>query len=158
VSLGLDTFKEISVGGVSKEQLIQRLVAAGIQFNAYAKLLFEHPAFSPNGIPKRLSLVKIKHSDLGLQNPYSLEKALAEASRLGLRPCPLYLAAFLRLDYLDQPEGPYLTVASEPPPVSDVNYPTGFYIRNFENALWLRGYRAVGDCDHPIGNEFIFLK
>lgn len=153
----MQVFKEIGVGGISKGQLLEELVSVGIQFNAYAKILFENPAFTPPATIQRLSLVKVKPSDLGLQNPYSLETAIRHASRFGLSPCPLYLAAFLRLNFLDQPEGPYLTVAS-PLLTSDENYPTGFYIRNFENSLWLRGYRAIGDCDHPIDNEFVFLK
>jgi hypothetical protein len=127
--------------------LIQRLLDAGIRFNDYAKTLFQHPAFSPDAPVEKVKLVKIKPSDLGLNNSYSLEKAVHQASSMGLRSCPLYLAAFLRLEYLDQPEGPYLTVASDRLE-SDENYPTGFYIRNFEKSLWLRGYRAIGECDH----------
>jgi hypothetical protein len=46
------------------------------------------------------------------------------------------------LEYLEQPEGPYLTVVLDRPE-SDENYPNGFYIRNFNKTLWLRGYRAA---------------
>jgi hypothetical protein len=69
----------------------------------------------------------------------------------------LFLGAFLRLEYLDQPEGPYLTILS-PTSESNENYPTGFYIRNIDNSLWLRGYRSLGDTEWPQNNEFIFLK
>ena len=79
------------------------------------------------------------------------------AIELGLKLCPLYLAAFLRLEYLDQTEGPYLTIASNKPEI-DENFPNGFYIRNFENALWLRGYKADGFSGWPETNEFIFIK
>ena len=153
----MDIFKEISVGGVPKNLLINRLVKAGIQFNEYAKTLFEHEAFATDAPVEKLKLVKIKPSDLGLSNPYSLEMVVQQASNLGLRVCPLPVAAFLRLEYLDQVEGPYLTIASARPE-NDENYPTGFYIRNLENILWLRGYRAIGECDHPLNNEFVFLK
>jgi hypothetical protein len=78
------------------------------------------------------------------------------ASVLGLKPCPLYLAAFLRLEYLDQPAGPYLKIISEPPE-KDETYPRGFYIRNFENTLWLRGYRADDFSEWSMPSEFIFL-
>ncbi len=153
----INIFKEISIGGLDKELLLQRLVEAGIRFNDYAKILFDHPKFFPSHSVKKVKLVKVKPTDLGLKNPYSIEKLLQVASTFGLRPCPLYLAAFLRLEYLDQEEGPYCTIASALPE-SDENFPTGFYIRNFENSLWLRGYRAQGECDHPANNEFIFLK
>lgn len=41
---------------------------------------------------------------------------------------------------------------------NDENYPTGFYIRNFESSLWLRGYRVTGEpeCGHrsePVETE-----
>jgi hypothetical protein len=153
----LKVFKEISIGGLTKNQLLQRLDEAGIQFNKYAHTLFEHSSFLPENTVTRVQLVKIKFSDLNLNNPCSYQTILAQASTLGLRPCPLYLAAFLRLQYLNQPEGPYLTIASVKPE-NDDDYPNGFYIRNNENKLWLRGYRAEGDCEWPSENEFIFLK
>ena len=158
---GLETFKEISIGGITKDQLLRQLIEAGIQFNEYAKILFEHHAFSPINNPEKVQLVKVKLSDLGMDNPCSFQNSFQEvvnrASTLGLKICPLYCAAFLRLEYLDQPEGPYLTVASDKPE-RDENYPNGFYIRNFNNTLWLRGYRATDFCEWPMDNEFLFLK
>lgn len=38
-------FKEISIGGIAKEKLIKQLLEAGIQFNEYAKILFEYEHF-----------------------------------------------------------------------------------------------------------------
>ncbi|MFA6238113.1 MAG: hypothetical protein WC635_12340 [Bacteriovorax sp.] len=153
----MNIFKNITVGGVPKEILIQRLIESGVQFNEYAKILFEHQDFSPESPCKNFTLIKMKPTDLGLNNPYSLEDAITLASSFGLLPCPLYLAAFLRLEYLDQAEGPYLTVVSHRPEY-DENYPAGFYIRKLDNTLWLRGYGAFGKCDHPSNNELIFLK
>lgn len=75
---------------------------------------------------------------------------------LDLKLCPLYLAAFLRLEYLNQPAGPYLTIASNKPEMNEA-YPNGFYIRNFENVLWLRGYKADSFAGWPGENEFVFI-
>jgi len=152
-----EVFKEISIGGITKEELIQRLVSMGIQFNKYANLLFEHHLFTPENKVEKVKLVKVKPSDFGLDELFSYQEFVNRASADGLRQCPLYLAAFLRLEYLDQPEGPYLTIASIKLE-SDQNYPNGFYIRNHETSLWLRGYRADDVCEHPKGNEFVFLK
>jgi hypothetical protein len=77
--------------------------------------------------------------------------------KLKLKLCPLSLGAFLRLEFLDQEEGPYLTIASEKL-VNDENYPNGFYLRNTENSLWLRGYRASEDYKWSLDNEFVFIK
>lgn len=149
-------FKEIIICGVEKEQLIQRLLESGIQFNKYANMLFEHPLFSPPSEVEKVRLVKVTLSDLGLEDKCSAEEFSNRASMLGLKMYPLYLAAFLRLEYLNQPDGPYLTVASQKLN-EDENFPNGFYLRNFENTLWLRGYRADGFSDWPGSNEFVFI-
>lgn len=153
----LESFRQISIGGLAKESLIEQLVDAGIQFNEYANILFDDGSFSPCLQIEKVTLVKVALSDLRLDSPCSIQAIINRASTFGLRPCPLYLAAFLRLEYLDQPEGPYLTIAS-PLVEQDEGYPTGFYIRNFSNALWLRGYCVSGDSEWPLDNEFIFLK
>ncbi len=152
----LEVFREISIGGVTKEQLLQKLIGSGIQFNKYAEILFDHPQFSPNKTNIKVKLIKVSLSDFGLSNPCSFQELTRRASLLGLRSCPLYLGAFLRLEYIDQPAGPYLTIASVKPE-NDENYPNGFYIRNFEDSLWLRGYRADDFCEWPAENEFIFI-
>jgi hypothetical protein len=152
----MNIFKQISIGGVAKEALVQRLVDGGIQFNKYANTLFKNRAFAPPLQAEKVKLVKVKLSDLHLSSPCSYQDIIRRASTIGLQVCPLYLGAFLRLQYSSQPEGPYLTIAS-PLLEGDENYPTGFYIRNFDNSLWLRGYRALGQTEWPPENEFIFL-
>ncbi len=152
-----ETFKEISVSGISAEALIQQLVDANVQFNKYAHILFENHGFIPPNRNEKFKLVKLSLSDLGLQSPCSLQTIISRASDFGLAPCPLFTAAYLRLEYTLQPEGPYLTVVSSEPSQNE-NYPTGFYIRKTENILWLRGYHATGEVDWPANNEFIFLK
>jgi len=47
-----------------------------------------------------------------------------------------------------------LTIASVKPEIND-NFPNGFYLRNFENVLWLRGYRSDGfDAGQVLMNLF----
>jgi hypothetical protein len=151
----MNVFKEISVGGLAKTQLIKRLVDAGIQFNKYAHVLFEHSAFSPTDKAVQIKLVRIKLSELGISTPSTFQIIVTKASEADLKLCPLFLGAFLRLEYLDQTEDPYLTVASAKPE-TDENFPNGFYLRNFDHSLWLRGYRASNDYEHAIDSEFVF--
>ena len=151
------TFRELSVGGLTKENLIQQLILSGIQFNEFTQILFEHSSFSPGGESESVQLVKVKLSDLGLTNPCPFQTIVDKALSLGLKLCPLSLAASLRLEYLDQPEGPFLTIASKKPEQNEY-YPSGFYLRNSEGSLWLRGYLATGDTEWPDENEFVFLK
>jgi hypothetical protein len=151
------TFKEISIGGVLKVQLINQLVEKGIQFNKYAQMLFAHSSFSVGHEIEKVKLAKVNLSDLRITKPCFYQEIVGSASDLGLKLCPIYLGAFLRLAYLEQPEGPYLTIASVMPE-NDENYPNGFYVRNLENSLWLRGYKASDDYEWPIDSEFIFQK
>lgn len=153
----MQTFKELIIGGVDKDSLIQRLTDAGVQFNKYAPILFEDPSFSPNSRVEKVELVKLKFADLNLNHICSYQNILDQAAKLGLKLCPMHLGAFLRLEYMNQPEGPYLTIASQEP-AGDENDPTGFYLRNFENSLWLRGYRVKGEAEWPPDHEFVFLK
>lgn len=151
-----DVFKEITIGGISKKRLFEQLSEVGIQFNQYANILFEHPNFLPSAKTEKVELVKVSLPLLGLKDSCSLQDFSNRASELGLKLCPLCLAAFLRLEYLNQPEGPYLTVAT-PKPDEYEKFPNGFYLRNYENALWLRGYRADGFSGWPENNEFVFM-
>lgn len=54
-----DIFKEITIGGIRKEQLFQHLSEAGVQFNEYANTLFDHPQFSPPAEIEKVKLVKV---------------------------------------------------------------------------------------------------
>ena len=150
-------FKEISLGGVTKEQLLNQLVEKGVQFNKYAHMLFEHDSFSVGNEVEKVKLAKVNLADLRISKPCFYLEIVERAADLGLKLCPIVLGAFLRLAYLEQPEGPYLTIASAKPE-NDEKYPNGFYVRNFENSLWLRGYRASDDYEWPIDSEFIFLR
>ena len=153
----LATFKEIQIGGMGKDKLLKRLETSGIKFNEYAKCLFEHPSFSPPAETQKVKLVKLSLRELGLEESCSFDEFVSRASELGLSLCPLYLAAFLRLEYLNQTEGPYLTIACEKPE-RDEAYPNGFYLRNIDNTLWLRGYKADGFDNWPGTNEFVFVR
>ena len=85
----LEIFKTISIGGITKDQLIKQLIEAGIQFNKYAKILFEHQRFSSINKPEKVQLVKVTLSDLGMDNPCSFQEVVNRASTVRLRLCPI---------------------------------------------------------------------
>ena len=155
--MNIQNFKKFEVGGLSKDKLIEELEQADVRFNDYAHTLFEHPLFYPPDQRVCVSLVKVSLCDLGLMVPSCYGKIVEEAERLHLSICPLWLAAFLRLEYRDQEVGPYLHVASKKPS-EDEGHPNGFYLRNYDEALWLRGYRASDDWEWRPDSEFIFMK
>lgn len=105
---------------------------------------------------------------LGLAQGATIATLYDAAKRVGLAPGPLDLAAHLRLQFVDQVEAP----AADPngprraPPGSitvasvwtrdDEDLPKGFYLRCFEGALWLRGYRADAEHVWDPDDRFVF--
>jgi len=148
---------EINYGGLSKDQILEKLKDANIYFNEYAHKIFNHQQFVIDKDIKKVQLVKLKLEDVGLTNPCSYKELVDKAASLDLVECPIDLAAYLRLELLNQIEGPYLTIASQKLE-SDPDFPNGLYLRNNEGKLWLRGYRADDFCEWPKDNEFIFIK
>lgn len=148
-------FRKLSVGGLSRGELLEKLVSSNIHHNEYANTLFENLEFSPPMEIFEFELVKVNSEQLGFTEESPFNAIVEKASRSGLKLCPLYLAAFLRLEYLEQEEGPYLHVASKKTK-DDPSYPNGLYLRNHENKLWLRGYRADDDFKNPLDWEFVF--
>ncbi len=83
--------------------------------------------------------------------------------------CPPELGPYLRLEYLDQPEGNFgssmqhqapsgsITIASEVL-TEDEDFPKGFYLRRINGELWLRGYRADHLHVWNPGDHFIFCQ
>ena len=149
-------FKSIEIGGKSKTTLIDDLKARNIHFNEYAKILLSSSYFEIHSQNRFVDLVRVTPFDLGIEKKSTYSKIIQRAKELGLSLCPLYLGAFLRLNFLEQEPGPYITIASELPN-NDRDYPNGFYVRNYEGKLWLRGYRSDDDYLWPVESEFIFI-
>lgn len=128
-----------------------------MHFNKYAETLLGSSYFQVSENKSLVKLVKVSLSDLEFkEEPFFVDICRAALDK-GLSLCPLELGAFLRLEYLEQPEGTYLTIASKTPN-DDREYPNGFYIRNFDGKLWLRGYRSDDDYPWPIDSKFIFIS
>lgn len=153
----METFKEIFMDNLSAEELLEKMKAKGIQFNKYAEMLFEHSSFLTSGKARKVKLVKVNLTDLKLAKPTRFQDIVSAAAEKGLKLCPLNLAPFLRLEYLDQPEGPYLTIASLKIE-DDEKFPRGFYLRKLEGVLWLRGFCASDDWEYPLDMEFVFQQ
>lgn len=144
----------VDVGGCTKQELLEKLETQGVLMNESANTLFKDARFKVSPTSYTLPTVELMVENLGLPQGSNLSGILGEAKRLGLEVCPLELAPFLRLSYMDQPEGfkdkperlhqaPYgsITIASSPL-TGDDEFPKGFYVRRIDGVLWLRGYRA----------------
>lgn len=162
--------RTVEVGGLTKSQLIQKLQQSSILMNEYGERLLADDKFSTSDTKYSLQTVELTVRDLGFPDGANTTQVFKRASDLGLELCPLELGAYLRLEYLDQPEGNSgnplqrhqapsgsITIASEIITEED-DFPKGFYLRRINGVLWLRGYHA----DHlHVWNQddhFIFCK
>ena len=160
----------VEVGGLSKSQLLEDLSKHSIHMNESGERLFADDRFVPSDTKYALRTVELTVGNLGFPDGANLSKIFARASEFGLELCPLELGPYLRLSYLDQPEGsigvpprlhqaPFgsITIASET--LSESNdAPKGFYLRRIDGALWLRGYHASNLHVWNSDDHFIFCK
>ena len=149
--------RKIVVGGSTKECVLESLSANLIGTNDYASRLFSDEALVFSAIEYEVYVKSVTVSDLGFKTGALSGQIFRFGADKGLQLCPLELAIFLRLQYTTQVEGPYLTVASLKTR-DDETYPNGFYLRNYDGKLWLRGYRATSDVMWAPECEFVFMS
>ena len=161
--------RTLEISGLTKFQLIQKLENHSIRLNEYAEKLLSDDKFIPSKNKYSVTTVTLTVKDLGFPEGATMPQIVKRASDVGLGLCPLEVGPYLRLEYLDQPEGNTenhisqqaptgsLTIASEIISEDD-NFPKGFYIRKIDGELWLRGY--VADDLHVWNSEdhFIFCR
>jgi hypothetical protein len=150
-----DRAQSLVMGGQSKAELLSALSAHGIQCNTYAQILFDDPNFTVSAHSHCVVVTDVTVEELGLAAATSAD-IFTKARSAGLELCPLELAPYLRIQFLHQPEGPYLTVASAQT-TNDAAYPNGFYLRRLGGTLWLRGYRADAEYQWEPDSRFVFL-
>lgn len=157
-------FRTIVFGGLSKQALLAKLERASIQLNQYAHLLLSTDRFVTSETTQVATLIILSVGELGFPNGATSAEITERAKQYQLRPCPLELAPYFRLHYLDQiennqpsnnkaPQGS-ITVLSEPvldrEDGGDEEFPKGFYLRHTNGQLWLRGYFSPDDyCWEP---------
>lgn len=148
------TVRTVEIGGLTKSQLFQKLKQHSILLNKFAEQLFANDKFIVSDKIYSVKTVELKVRDLGFPEGATIPQVYKKAKQLDLKLCPLELGPYLRLNYLDQPEGylgkpawknrsPYGAVKVATEIFSnDVDFPKGFYLRKIEGVLWLRGYIA----------------
>lgn len=162
--------KSIEVGGLTKWQLIQKLQEHSISMNQYGEKLLSDGKFTTSETKYSVNTVEVAVRNLGFPDGATMPQLYKQAKELGLELCPLELGPYLRLEYLDQPEGNIgnfsqqnqapsgsITIASEI--VSDDDdFPKGFYLRKIDGVLWLRGYLADDLHVWNPDDQFIFSQ
>jgi hypothetical protein len=163
--------RKVEVLGLTKLELIQKLQQHSVRINSYGEKLFSDDRFTTSDSKYSLDTVELNLEDLGFPEGATMDQIFKRANQLGLELCPIEMGAYLRLQYLDQPEeyignhsqqhqapSGSVTVASKVLS-DDEDFPKGFYLRKMDGVLWLRGYRA--DFHLHVWNPndvFIFVK
>src|SRR5262249_48193981 len=126
--------RSLLIGGQSKSQLLLSLSTRGIQLNKYAEILFDDPRFTTSDRSQWVVVKNVSAAELGFAKGSTSADIFAKARSAGLYLCPLELAPHFRLQFLNQSEGPYLTIASAKTR-DDEAYPNGFYLRRLDEKL-----------------------
>lgn len=130
---------DVQLGRLTPPELRARLLACGVQLNAYAEILFAHPGFAIVP-PSTVQAVIRTVGGLGFPDGATFPEVFARAAAEGLALCPLEAGPCLRLQHPDfeAPTAP-LTVASAPLTGRDDD-PKGFYLRTMDGQPWVRGF------------------
>lgn len=160
----------IEVGRFSKTTIIEMQQEHAIEMNAYAKRLFEDERFVTSDDKYCVVTVERTVADLGFTEGATLPQIFERAKELGFGLCPLELAPYFRLQYMNQPEDMdggllsqnkaptgSITVAS-PSLSEEEGFPKGFYLRNIAGVLWLRGYSADDQHIWSPSDRFLFTQ
>lgn len=162
--------RTVCIGGMRKDEILSALQEKGIQLNKIAQTLLAHQAFDASDVRSTIEIAEVSVRDLGLTRGATLEQVFERAAEHGLALCPLELAAHLRLQFIDQPEGSVgfppssnrappgsLTIAARPIASGD-GVPMGFYLRRIRGVLWLRGYRSPDEHVWDAKDRFVFRR
>jgi hypothetical protein len=160
----------VCIGGMRKDEILSALEKKGIQLNEIAQSLFAHRAFETADARSTMEIAEVSVRDLGLASGATLEQVFERAAKHGLALCPLELAAHLRLQFTNQPEGflgyppssnrappGALTIAAQPIASGD-GLPMGFYLRRICGVLWLRGYQSPAEHVWDADDRFVFRR
>lgn len=160
----------IHMGGLSKSSLRDKLKQHQILMNDSAEQIFESSLFVTAVDTTAVMTVELTVGRLGLSDGGVMNDILNQAKSLGLDLCSVELGPYLRLQYVDQPEGymdkpvrkhqaPYGSITVVSRALSDDDtFPKGFYVRRIDGALWLRGYRAGQDHMWSPDDHLLFRK
>ncbi|MEG0775207.1 hypothetical protein [Clostridium sp.] len=162
--------RDITIGGLTKSQLMQKLQEHSIMMNEYAEKLFHNDNFTTSDFTFSVKTVELTARDLGFPDGATMTQIIERARKVGLNLCPLELGPHMRLQYLDQPEGylgkpafqhqaPYgsITIVSERL-TQDEDLLEGFYLRRIDGVLWVRGYHASQDHAWNPDDHLMFLS
>lgn len=155
----VSVWKTIAIGTFKDPPAIRNAMSAiGCGIGNSAGEVLARPAFTVSSIRTDVDLVVISAAQLGFQGEAaSLRKIYAHAQRLGFGLAEAELAPQLRLQYLDQPIGEFLIVATEPIKTWS-GEPIILSVANGGAGLILIGQEAGDETEVPVTSRFVFVR
>ena len=158
-----------TTGGLEQEALRAHLKTQHILLNDYAEMLLESQFFTVSPKARTTSFQILTIAELGLATGGTLPEVYHAASTQQLALCSYEEAVYLRLALTEQADsslkdGRYstneapaeaFTVAS-PVVTPDDNFPKGFYLRQIDGEVWLRGYCCDDLHRFKASDQFVF--
>ncbi|WP_461717801.1 hypothetical protein [Bradyrhizobium liaoningense] len=130
------------------------LNARGCGVGELASEIMARPAFTLNTAKADLELVTVSAAELGFQTEtVLLGQIYARAQQLGFGLAPAEIAPQLRLQYLDQPIGEFLTIGMNPIKTSK-GAPVILNVANGGAGLILIGQDGRADAEIFVGSGF----
>lgn len=124
---------ETTIGGKTKDELVEELKEKDIYISSYAKDLLDSPDFKTSKSTEELELVRLTVADLGFRNGATTDEIYARAEELGLELCPSEVGPQLRLSYTGND---WIYIAMKQ--ISDRDaYPYVFYLSRYGAELRL---------------------
>lgn len=160
----------VTIGGITKSELLEQLQRNAISLNESANTLFASDYFTTEQTRCSTTTVELTVRNLGFPQGATIAEIYTRAVEHGLALGPLELGPHFRLQYLDQPEGYWnqplrqhqapcgsITIAWEIS-TQDDEFPKGFYVRRIKGELWLRGYRARAEHMWQPDDHWLFCQ
>ena len=131
-------WKYLTIGGVSRDELLERLVDSGHSVNDYARDIISKKEFTTREDLTTLKLAKVQVSELGFTNKPTSAELFSRTKQRKLGLCPAETGLHLRLAYPDQPLDEWIWVAMETIVDSNGN-PNMFDVVRTTRGSWIRG-------------------
>lgn len=129
--------------------------------------IFDSENFNTKDLPQTLTVAETEIKYIGLPDGGTFPEIEKAIKKINLDYCPVEIAPFIRLNYMNQKESKLNSTHENPPDsivvfskpfINSDDFPKGFYIRNYEGYLRLRGYKCSEDYLWKPNARMIFLK
>ena len=164
IAINNSVISVIEMEGLNKSELLKKLDDSEIALNNNARIIFDSNEFD-TAQNYSVTIIECSLADIGLSAGGNFESIRNAMQLVNLSYCPVAIAPYVRLKYKAQPPSDIQTVNQNPhgsitifsnPLSEDDDFPKGFYLRNYDGKLWLRGYTCSNDYYWQPSDRMIF--